>query len=292
MKFKIICILFFLCSCNKQDNILTFGLITDLHYANREKSGNRFYSESLDKAKIAMKEFNSYNVDFVIELGDLKDQGEKPDKKETINFLKKIDSLLLSYGKPVYHVLGNHDMDNLSKKEFLSNINNPPGTENKSYYSFRCKGYKFIVLDGNYNLNQTDYDSGNYDWKEAIIPKHEMKWLENELNDGDEPIIVFIHQLLDNNSNLYKGLYIKNASEVNSLLAKSKRVLAVFQGHHHNGNYSYQNGIHYFTMKGMIEAKLPNNAFAVVDIMPSGDIIINGFGICQDKIMRRIIKDK
>lgn len=279
-------LIFFSCSNDVKKNV-TFGLLTDLHFAHREDKGNRCYNESFKKATIAMKDFNSFQLDFIVELGDLKDQSEKPNKKETISFLKEIDSLLISYGKPVYHVLGNHDMDNISKNEYLLNTSNPKGCKGKNYYSFKCNGYKFIVLDGNYNLDQTDYDSGNFNWEEAIIPDHEFNWLKNELEKGEEPIIVFIHQLLDNESNLYKGLYIRNADEVNELLVKSNRVLAVFQGHHHDGGYSYQNGIHYFTMKGMIEGKLPdNNSYAIVEIYSNGDIVVDGFCLCQDKVMR------
>ena len=68
--------------------------------------------------------------------------------------------------------------------------------------------------------------------------------MEKELREGIEPIIIFIHQLLDYQSGLYKGLYVLNANEVNRLLVKSKRVLAVFQGHHHAGNFSYMREFH------------------------------------------------
>lgn len=289
MKFKLVILLCIVISaCNQiEKKDVTFGLITDLHYAKRKNNGTRFYNESYEKARIAMEEFKGSSIDFIVELGDLKDQGIKPDKNETIGFLKEIDSLLLSYGKPVYHVLGNHDMDNISKKDFLANITNPVGTEGKSYYSFKCNGFKFIVLDGNYNLDGTDYDSGNFNWKEALIPKHEMNWLRNELQEGDELVVVFTHQLLDDKSGLNKALYISNSAEVNKLLIESERVAAVFQGHHHAGNYSFQDGIHYFTMKGMIEGQLPeNNSYAIVKLTSKGDVIVDGFFLCKDTVMK------
>lgn len=114
-----------------------------------------------------------------------------------------------------------------------------------------------------------------------------MNWLRGELQDGDEPIVIFIHQLLDEKSGLNKALYISNSAEVNKLLIDSKRVVAVFQGHHHTGNYSFQDGIHYFTMKGMIEGQLPeNNSYAIVKLTSKGDIIVDGFSLCKDIVMK------
>lgn len=278
-----------LSSCESTEDNVKFGLITDLHFAHRKNAGNRNYEQSDDKVRIAMDEFKRHRLDFIIQLGDLKDQGKS--KEETIDFLKEINSVLGDYNKPIYHVLGNHDMDNISKKDFLSNITSPSECRGKNYYSFKVRGIKFIVLDANYRLDGTDYDSGNYNWEEALIPDHEMEWLAQELKEGNEPIVVFTHQLLDTDSNIYKGLYIRNASDVNKLLVQSKRVLAVFQGHHHAGAYSLQDNIHYFTMNGIIEGNLPdNNSYAIVEIMPNGDILVDGYALCPDKILRNLSK--
>lgn len=274
-------------ACTSGKESVKFGLITDLHFAHRDNAGNRNYEQSDDKVRIAMDEFKSHSLDFVIQLGDLKDQGKT--KEETISFLKEIDGVLESYGIPIYHVLGNHDEDNISKKDFLSNISGPSECYGKNYYSFKVRGVKFIVLDANYRLDGTDYDTGNFNWEEAMVPQHELDWLADELKKGDEPVVVFIHQLLDTDTGLYKGLYVHNASDVNKLLTESGRVLAVFQGHHHAGAYAVQDNIHYFTMNGVIEGKLPeSNAYAVVEILPNGDILVDGFALCPDKILRNL----
>ena len=276
-------------SCEPSKENIRFGMLTDLHFAHRNPLNTRYYEDSKTKAQIAIEEFKKHDLDFVIELGDLKDMGPTPNKEETIGFLKEIEACIQTYDGPIYHVLGNHDMDNISKKDFLDNISNPGEANGKSYYSFKKKGVKFIVLDANYNADQGDYDSGNFNWEVALIPDHEIKWLAEELKEGDEPIIIFCHQLLDNKSDIYKGVFVKNADEVNQLLIASKRVLAVFQGHHHLGNYAIQNNIHYYTQKGIIEGPLPeNNSYALVEILPNGDILVDGFSKCEDKVMRRL----
>jgi alkaline phosphatase len=55
-------------------------------------------------------------------------------------------------------------------------------------------------------------------------------------------------------------------------------VLAVFQGHDHKGAYSLINGIHYYTLKAIIEDSGPeNNAYAVVDVRPDLNLTVTGF---------------
>ncbi len=77
--------------------------------------------------------------------------------------------------------------------------------------------------------DQSDYDSGNFNWEIALVPDKELEWLRQELHEGKEPVIIFIHQLLDKGSGLYEGLYVKNAEQVNQVLIESQRVLAVFK---------------------------------------------------------------
>lgn len=99
-------------SCTDNQTI-KFGVITDLHYADRETVGTRYYSQSIIKMEEAFSVFKKSKVDFIIELGDFKDMGVTPDKDKTLSFLKSVESVFQSAGVPAYHVLGNHDMDNI-----------------------------------------------------------------------------------------------------------------------------------------------------------------------------------
>jgi alkaline phosphatase len=244
-----------------------FGVITDLHYADRPPRGSRYYRDSKQKLEESIRVFNQSNLDFIIELGDFKDQDDTPIRSRIIAYLDEIEDVMRQFHRPVYQVLGNHDMDSISKQEFLSHTKNHGTATGKSYYSFTINGLKFIVLDANYNEDGLDYDSGNFDWTYAQIPDNQLKWLDNELSAGDEPVIIFVHQLLDWFSGMPPSVYIKNAKTVVEILEQRHRVLAVFQGHHHDGNYSYRNGIHYYTLKAAVEGSFPdNNSFAIVEI--------------------------
>ena len=264
-----------------------FGLVTDLHYAERKNKGNRFYDQSQDKLTDAVNFFNNKKVDFIVELGDFKDQGDPPDKEQTIAFLDKIEKTFSDFNGPAYHVLGNHDMDSISKSDFLKHTRNAGDAKGKNYYSFIRDGIRFIVLDANYNEDGSDYDSGNFDWTYAMVPDEEKEWLKSELDKDNLPVIVFTHQLLDSFSGISKLVCVKNAEEIVDILEKSNRVLAVFQGHHHHGNYSFRNGIHYFTMKAMVEGELSeNNSYAIIEIDEGLNITVAGFGNCEDKLLK------
>lgn len=268
--------------------LIRFGLVTDIHFAHRKTHGTRYYEESLPKLTEAIDLFNKRKLDFIIELGDLKDMSAQPERGQTLLFLDEIEQKMQTFNGPVYHVFGNHDMDSISKTDFLQHTVNPGAANGKSYYAFTLKDrVKCIVLDGNYNEDGSDYDSGSFDWTKAFIPTSQKEWLRKELAADHLPVILFTHQLLDTFSEIEKELCIGNASEIVEILEQSNKVLAVIQGHHHAGNYSFRAGIHYFTMKGMIEGSLPeNNSFAVVEVDDQYNITVEGFYNCKDKEMK------
>lgn len=274
-------------SCSQSP--LRFGLVTDLHYAQKEPAINRYYKDSILKLRKAIETFNSSHLDFIIELGDLKDMGTTPNETEALHFLDEIEETLQSFSGPVYHVLGNHDMDCITKADFLKHTANPGGAKGKAFYSFEKKGIRFIVLDANYNEDRSSYNKGNFDWRKAFVPQEQLDWLEGELHEDSRPTIIFLHQMLDSFSDISKDLCVGNAEEVVAILERHPQVLAVFQGHHHDGFYSQRNAIHYFTMKGMIESTFPeHNSYAIVEIRPNGDIFLEGFDDCVNKEMKHI----
>lgn len=264
-----------------------FGVITDLHYSRRESYGHRFFSQTLEKLERAMEVFTQSNLDFLIELGDFKDQDSQPQRESTLGYLKEIEKAFQVFPGPTYHVLGNHDTDSISKEDFLAYTSNFGKADKKTYYSFLVKGVKFIVLDANYNEDGTPYNCGNYTWTETYIPQEEIEWLRDELKGNKYPTLVFIHQMLDSFSDIDNALCVNNAEEIVSVLEESGNVFSVFQGHHHAGHYSFRNNIHYWTMKGMINGSLPNNSFAVVEIDPDKNIYIDGFANCEDRILKK-----
>ncbi|MHC4189794.1 MAG: metallophosphoesterase [Planctomycetota bacterium] len=251
-----------------------FGIVTDSHYADADTIGSRFYRHSLDKLTECVELMNTRKVDFLIELGDFKDQDNPAVEQRTISYLQAVEKIFQQFNGPTYHVLGNHDEDSISKKQFLTHIENTNVDSGRSYYSFDLNGLHFVVLDANYKADGTDYDHGNFDWTDANVPPAELAWLRDDLAAVNGPVIVFIHQLLDG----IGDTYVNNAEYVRRTLEQSGKVLAVFQGHHHPGSYNHIGEVHYYTLKALVEGPGPeNNSYAIVEVQPDRSITITGY---------------
>ena len=261
-------------SADQRHRTVRFGIVADCHYADADPAGSRYYRQSLDKLVECIESMNARKVDFVIELGDFKDQDNPPAEEKTLEYLRAVERVFRMFKGPRYHVLGNHDPDSISKGQFLSNVGNTGIDADKTYYSFDFNGVHFVVLDANYRADDADYDHGNFDWADANIPPAELEWLRRDLESSRGPAIILVHQLLDGAG----PHYVKNAAEVRAVLQSSNRVLAVFQGHQHSGGYSQIEGIHYYTLRAVVEGPgLENNSYAVVEVRAEGHIIITGY---------------
>ena len=254
-------------------------MITDLHYANRTRpSGStRYYSESLEKLAECVNVMNEHKVNFLIELGDFKDQDDPPNEFTTLEYLTAIENEISRFNGPYYHVLGNHDHDSISKQQFLDRISNWGFPEALGYYSFDYHGFHFIVLDSNYSSQGYEYDHGNFDWKDTLIPDGQKAWLEKDLTENKSPVIVFIHHRLDCNEHMSEYCP-QNADEIRRILEKAGNVILVLQGHYHEGDYRRINNIPYYTLKAAVEGSGPsNNNYAILEINPGLEIKISGY---------------
>jgi len=253
--------------------VVRFGVITDLHSGHLAPRIGRFYEESPTKLAECASAMNALKPDFLIELGDFKDAG--CDAASTLAFLDEIERSFRIFDGPRYHVLGNHDEDTISKDEFLAHVENHGFPKALPHYAFDVKGVRFIVLDGNYNADRTPYCRGNFDWTRAMIPPEEMSWLEGELAATKGRAVVFCHQRMDAKGNPHNLL---NADEVRAVLAKSGKVAAVFQGHHHTGDQTVTDGIPFVTFKAAVEGSgLEKNAFALVELFADGSLKVTGY---------------
>lgn len=251
-----------------------FGIVTDSHYADTDVRNNRFYRESTVKMTECVEIMNRQKVDFLVELGDFKDQDDPAVEERTISHLQAIEKVFQQFQGPKYHVVGNHDIDSISKSQFLENITNTNIRAGSAYYSFDSRGIHFVVLDANYRKDETAYDQGNYTWTDTHISNIQLEWLRRDLTGVSLPAIILIHQLLDGDG----SHYVDNAKEVRSILQASGKVLAVFQGHKHAGDYNMIEGIHYYTLKAMVDGSGPeNNSYAIVEILDYNNIMVTGY---------------
>jgi predicted phosphodiesterase len=277
MKYLIALVIFMsilnIASSQEDKPLLTFGMVTDIHYADIPNIDQKAYNKSLDKLKECIDTMNQHSVDFLIELGDFKDQSHPASEEKTLVYLFRAEKVFATFNGLRYHVLGNHDVDCISKKQFLSVAKNTGINEDQTYYSFDRKGVHFIVLDACFDSVGRDYEKGNFDWGDPNIPEKELKWLKKDLRGSKGPVIVFCHQLLDG-----EGTYhVDNAASVRKILEQSGKVAAVFTGHYHEGQYRLINNIHYYTLKALVDGTTKtDNSYAIVSVTPSR-IKVQGF---------------
>jgi predicted phosphodiesterase len=250
-----------------------FGIVTDSHYADVDPRGTRPYRESIAKMDECVAFMARERVDFLIELGDFKDQDDPPAEAKTLEYLRRIERSFAAFPGPRFHVLGNHDHDSLSKAQFLSIAPNTGVPPDRSFYAFDRTGIRFIVLDACFNADGAPYDHHNFGWDDCNVPPSELAWLRESLSSGPDKAVVFIHQQLDGSG----PYYAKNAADVRAVLEASNKVLAVFQGHRHEGAFQRIAGIPYYTLVGMIEGRAPDaNSYAVVAIGRRGEVSVRG----------------
>lgn len=250
--------------------IARFGLITDLHYADKPASGTRHYRESLPKLAEAAEKFGAAKLDFMVELGDLVDAA--PSAKQELEWLERINGEFTKIAKNRHYVLGNHCVQTLTKAEFLGKI----GRE-KSFGSFDVGDLHFVTLDACFRADGEAYGRNNFKWNDANLPADQLDWLKQDLKTAasrKQKTIVFAHQRLD----VKTDHGIKNAESARSILEQAGNVLAVFQGHSHDNDLKTISGIHYCTLVAMVEGSgATNNGYSIIEVDQAGSIRIQGF---------------
>jgi manganese-dependent ADP-ribose/CDP-alcohol diphosphatase len=274
---------------SEKEPLFSFGLISDVQYADIGHAGERYYRSSISKLKEALASLSKDSVDFMVNLGDLIERDYES--------YKPVLSAISASGIKTYHITGNHDYS--VDPRYLSRL--PVLNEHRDgYYSFSKGRYRLIFLNGNEISTYASSDktiitqASNYidklrkngevnaiEWNGGI-GNRQLEWIISQLDaasSASEKVIIFCHfpAAPDNIHNLL------NFKEVNVLLSKYKNVVAWLNGHNHQGNYASYNNIHYVTFKGMVETK-DLNSFAIVEAY-SDKLIIKGYGREESRVL-------
>jgi 3',5'-cyclic AMP phosphodiesterase CpdA len=248
---------------------LRIGIFADLHAHDTDSPLDRFlmvdWAERLQACVDAM---NAWPADLMIELGDFINGrfvlgAELGDPERIPAILSAVDAVYAAFDGPRYYVLGNHDVGDLTKAEFLEHVGAEATTS-----SFDVGGVHVVLLDAQYREDGSD--RGREFWyMTGFIPEHVLDWLRDDLASSELPTIVCLHQRLDLEFEIrHGGPEVLNHEEVRELLVGDGDVIAVFQGHDHGGGYSYVDGIHYVTFTaliGRIGGKPPTWAYVTLD---------------------------
>ncbi len=252
------------------------ALATDSHYALKDDLDDKCYADALLKMEEFVKTVNQLDCDFAMHLGDFKDEDLVPNEESTLDYLKKMEHEFSKFEGPRFHCLGNHDLDSITKKQFLQIAENSgidhEGIEPVSgHYSFDLNSLRFIVLDANFDEAGKDhfFRKGG-DWQQPWIPPRELKWLEKTLESSPFPCVIFIHHPLYAYVKNGHSYHVVNHMDVREALESSGKVLAVLNGHMHEEMFQELNGIKYFALNSMLEGTfVQRNCFYVMEIRPN-----------------------
>jgi predicted phosphodiesterase len=207
---------------------LKIGICADVHHD--------LIPDAPVKLSAFIAEMNHEKADFIIQLGDFC----KP-----LDCNKPFMDIWNSFKGPSYHVIGNHDGEKGTfSKEYICRLWNMKSR----YYSFDCKGWHFIVLDGNEvrpDIKEDDYP--------RFIGQEQRQWLEEDINRTDLPVMLFCHQGTDIDVNvpLYEGTFIRRIFERANEKAGYRKVSLFLSGHHHSDYHNVINNIHYVQINSM-----------------------------------------
>ncbi|MFK7767076.1 MAG: metallophosphoesterase [Mariniblastus sp.] len=268
---------------------LTFCAAADCQYCDKPTRGKRVYRDGAKHLQACVEACNeTKGLTYMVHLGDFIDADF-----ESFGILNPITRELKI---PLHHVLGNHDFEVADDKK--ANVAKTLGLDSR-YYFFRYQNWRFLALDGNdishhgwakdtpeFVNSKSVIKANGWDKKpnwNGAIGKSQLAWVEQQLVDAteaNENVILYCHFPVWPKG---EGHDLWNAEEVISLIEPHDCVKAYINGHNHNGNYAVKEGIHYLTLKGMVE----NAETTFTHIRLERDhIVVKGFGAETDRKLK------
>ena len=239
--------------------LLSFGLTTDVQYADVDPNGERHYRESIPKLKAAVADLAKEPLPFTLHLGDVIDRD--------VSSFENVLPLFAGLGHPVRHLLGNHDYEVADgRKAGVAETLGMP----HDYYAFRSSGVRFVMLDTN-DVSTYKHPQGSPEdlAAEALMKQlareksnnaktwnggvsgGQLEWLGKELGEADgagEPVIVCGHHPLLP----AEGHQAWNSGGILEVIGRHRCVRAYFCGHNHAGAEVLQDGVPYITFKSIL----------------------------------------
>ena len=262
-----------------EEPLVRFGLVTDPHSSGVMESTKpphevRAFRESPGKMREFVAVMNARKVDFVVEMGDFAECHARAE--DTIAALDEIEGVFRGFDGPRYHVIGNHDVQGLSRDEISRHVANTGIEKGRTYYSFERGGVTFAVLDHGFYADGTAMRPGNTDWTKGHLSPGQWKWFDSVLEAAKGPVVTLSHWRLDPKGG--GGLAALDAGRMREVFVRSGKVKASFSGHHHYGDYGVWDGIGYYCQRAMVTGSGPeNSSYSEVAVYPSGRFSVTGF---------------
>ncbi|XP_030939364.1 manganese-dependent ADP-ribose/CDP-alcohol diphosphatase [Quercus lobata] len=290
-------------SAQEKQPLFSFGIISDVQYADIPDGRSfigvpRYYRHSILVLQRAVQNWNHHKkLKFVINLGDIVD-GFCP-KDQSLNAVKKVVNEFDKFNGPVYHLIGNHCLYNLPRKQLLPLLK-IPGVDDHAYFDFSpIPEYRFVVLDG-YDVSAIGWPQDHPKTLEALnflheknpnseknspsglvglerrflmfngaVGKEQLEWLDGVLQEASnlkQKVVICCHLPLDPGTSSPEAL-LWNYDQVMDVIHAYNCVKLCLAGHDHKGGCSIDShGIHHRTLEAALECPSGRDAFGYVDV--------------------------
>ncbi|KAF5839236.1 Metallo-dependent phosphatase-like protein [Dunaliella salina] len=270
----------------------SFGIVADIQYADIPDGHSyhgtpRFYrnAKAALRRAVSMLREGSIPLSFTIQLGDIVDGNCKENAEKALD---GILGELNAFGKPVYHMLGNHCLYNLDRELLHQKMEIPNlPADGGSYYSFEPHpSWRFVVLDS-YDVSLPGWEPSHpryqlaLEWLKKNNPNEnknnpqglegvERRWVAFGGGASPEQVAWFKQQLQEASAKKQRVMVFShlpfqpgtapnpclqwNYEELLDVMRGSSCVVATFAGHaHQNGYVRDEWGIHHLVLPSVLE---------------------------------------
>lgn len=168
----------------RTDTPTRLAVIADPHVATRSEGTSKLFEHTVDHLRAAVDDIAERDVDAVLSPGDLTKDGE------SWNY-DAVDDILADLDAPFYAVPGNHDVpkegdehDTMPVTEFADRY-----ADGELPFCTRVGGVDVL------GLNSAGSRDRLYDSHDGEIDDDQLNWLESELADAENPIVLTHHNL-------------------------------------------------------------------------------------------------
>ena len=222
--------------------LLRLAVVTDIHCG--PNSGSKLGAKAPELLSSVLRAAEERDVDAVIDLGDrVEDRSPSADRAA----LRTLADIFSTCGRPRYHLIGNHDVVNLSRQENADCLGSSAESQ-----AIECSGWRLLVWQANTHLSQ--------DARFHLL-RSDLEWLEEQLRATDLPTVILSHIPLDGGPMLGNHYFERNPwlsryteyQDALSILRHHRHVVLCVAGHVHWNQLRMIDGIPFMTVQSLTE---------------------------------------
>ena len=223
--------------------IVRIAAVSDIHYGPNDDT--KQCARALELLESVLDQVRDYRPSLLVDLGDrIVDQDAQTDRRR----VGQVADLFKHAGLPRAHLLGNHDLENLSPA-----CNEAILETEVSHRTVDIGGWQLILWQGD-----ARFRGGN-----LIISDQDLDWLKNQLALARYPAVVLTHIPLDSGSTIGNYYFearphgraeYHNTAEARAMITSSDAVVLVLSGHLHCNRLTTIDGVHFVTMQSLVES--------------------------------------